>query len=83
MVPSHQAFQLHWMHCLLNCQLPKVEVEATTSVIGKNTTHSMQAGMFWGYVGLVNELALRCKARLRAMESDVPIQCVPLEDWPT
>ena len=57
-------------------KLPKVEVEKTTSVIGKNTTHSMQAGMFWGYVGLVNELALRCKAELRAMESDVPIQCI-------
>ena len=57
-------------------KLPKVEVEKTDSVIGKNTIHSMQAGMFWGYVGLVNELAIRCKRELQDLESNTKIQCV-------
>ena len=41
-------------------KLPKVEVEQTRRVIGKNTIQSMQAGLYWGYVGLVDELARRC-----------------------
>lgn len=57
-------------------KLPKVEVERTDSVIGKNTIHSMQAGMFWGYVGLVNELAIRCKRELQALEPNADIQCI-------
>lgn len=57
-------------------KLPKVEVERTESVIGKNTIHSMQAGMFWGYVGLVNELARRCKAELKAMEPKAEVFCI-------
>ena len=57
-------------------KLPKVEVEKTESVIGKNTIHSMQAGMFWGYVGLVNELASRCKRELQDLEPNAEIQCI-------
>ena len=57
-------------------KLPKVEVEKTASVIGKNTIHSMQAGMFWGYVGLVNELASRCKQELHDLEPNAEIQCI-------
>ncbi|MEL6343936.1 MAG: type III pantothenate kinase [Myxococcota bacterium] len=49
-------------------KLPKVEVERTAQVIGANTVAAMKAGLFWGYVGLVNELARRCKAELRAAE---------------
>ena len=45
-------------------KLPKVEVERTERVIGSNTVAAMQAGMFWGYVGLTNELVRRCKAEL-------------------
>ncbi|MFT4976818.1 MAG: type III pantothenate kinase [Myxococcota bacterium] len=45
-------------------RLPKVEVERTERVIGTNTVEAMQAGMFWGYVGLTDELARRCKAEL-------------------
>lgn len=57
-------------------KLPKVEVERTESVIGKNTVHSMQAGMFWGYVGLVDELARRCKAELQEMEPTKEVVCI-------
>ncbi len=45
-------------------KLPRVELDRTASVIGTNTVQSMQAGLFWGYVGLVDELARRCRAEL-------------------
>lgn len=57
-------------------KLPKVEVERTESVIGKNTVYSMQAGMFWGYVGLVDELARRCKSELKEMEPTKEVVCI-------
>ena len=50
---------------LKTAKLPKVEVYRTEKVIGRNTIQSMQAGMFWGYVGLVNELASRSKKELK------------------
>lgn len=37
-------------------QLPDIPLELPDSVIGKNTVHAMQAGILWGYVGLVNGL---------------------------
>jgi type III pantothenate kinase len=43
-------------------KLPRVPLERPLSAIGTNTVASMQSGLFWGYVGLVNELARRCKA---------------------
>jgi len=45
-------------------KLPKVELDRTSGVIGTNTVASMQAGLFWGYVGLVDELARRSRADL-------------------
>ncbi len=45
-------------------KLPRVQVERPTRVIGTNTVHSMQSGLFWGYVGLVDGIAARCKAEL-------------------
>ena len=57
-------------------KLPKVELEKTDSVIGKNTITSMQTGLYWGYVGLVNELARRCKEELiNSGEADI-VYCV-------
>lgn len=50
-------------------KLPKVEVERTEKVIGSNTITAMKAGLFWGYVGLVDELARRCKAELSELGS--------------
>ena len=43
-----------------------MEVERPRKAIGTNTIASMQSGLFWGYVGLVDELARRCKAELSA-----------------
>lgn len=45
-------------------KLPRVQVERPKRVVGTNTVHSMQSGLFWGYVGLVDGIAARCKAEL-------------------
>jgi type III pantothenate kinase len=42
-------------------KLPRVPLQRPERAIGTNTVASMQSGLFWGYVGLVNELARRCK----------------------
>ena len=34
----------------------------------------MQSGLFWGYVGLVDGLARRCKEELRV--GDLPVRCI-------
>lgn len=44
--------------------LPRVELERPPKAIGTNTIRSMQSGLFWGYVGLVDGLARRCKEEL-------------------
>jgi type III pantothenate kinase len=45
-------------------QLPRIEVSRPASAIGKNTVHAMQAGLYFGYVGLVDALARRCREEL-------------------
>jgi type III pantothenate kinase len=45
-------------------QLPFVELTAPTSAIGKNTTHAIQSGVMFGYVGLVEYLVERIKQEL-------------------
>lgn len=42
-------------------KLPRVELARPKSVIGKNTTHAMQAGMVYGYAGLVQAVVKRMK----------------------
>ena len=37
-------------------QLPEIPLELPNSVIGLHTTHAMQAGILWGYVGITKEL---------------------------
>ncbi len=37
-------------------QLPEIPLELPNSVIGLHTTHAMQAGILWGYVGMAKEL---------------------------
>lgn len=43
-------------------QLPEVPLELPEEVIGKNTTHAIQSGVLWGYVGLVKEMIARIKS---------------------
>jgi type III pantothenate kinase len=46
-------------------KLPRVEIVRPPSVIAKNTVNSMQAGIFFGYVGLVDGIVTRMKAESR------------------
>jgi type III pantothenate kinase len=45
-------------------KLPKVEIRKPPAAIGKNTTHSIQSGLLFGYVGLVEGLVSRFQAEL-------------------
>ena len=45
-------------------QLPRVEVSRPARAIGTNTVQAMQSGLYFGYVGLVDALARRCRAEL-------------------
>jgi type III pantothenate kinase len=45
-------------------KLPRIEVKKPAHVIGTNTVASMQAGLFWGYVDMVEGLVRRMKAEL-------------------
>src|SRR5579885_398919 len=41
--------------------LPRVAVQRTQNVIGKDTVPAMQSGLFWGYIGLIEGLIARIK----------------------
>lgn len=45
-------------------KLHKIDLLPPPDAIGKNTIHAMQAGIFWGYVGLVEGLVARLKQSL-------------------
>lgn len=53
-------------------RLPRVEISQPHQTLGSNTIAAMQSGLFWGYVGLVDGLARRCKAEL----GPGPVPCV-------
>ena len=42
--------------------LPRVAIQRTQSVIGKDTIPAMQSGLFWGYIGLIEGLVARIKS---------------------
>jgi type III pantothenate kinase len=42
-------------------QLPEVPLVMPDSAIGKNTVHAIQAGVLWGYVGMVREMIAQIK----------------------
>jgi type III pantothenate kinase len=41
--------------------LPRVAVQRTQAVIGKDTVPAMQSGLYWGYLGLIEGLVARIK----------------------
>lgn len=45
-------------------KLSKIEIAKPDAVIGKNTISSMQSGVFYGYVGLVESIVERMKAEM-------------------
>ena len=52
-------------------RLPRVDVRKPASVIGRTTVGSMQSGLFYGYVGLVEGIVGRMKRELGS-----PVGCV-------
>ena len=44
-------------------KLPRVEIVKPKEVIGRNTIHSIQAGIFYGYVGLVDGIVQRIQSQ--------------------
>lgn len=54
-------------------KLPRVEIKKPPVVIGRNTVHSMQAGIFFGYVGLVDGIVARMQEALRTEQNDEPV----------
>lgn len=46
-------------------KLPRVDVVKPPQLIAKNTVNSMQAGIFYGYIGLVDEIVTRMKTESR------------------
>ena len=47
-------------------RLPRFEVRKPDRVIGRTTVGSMQSGLFWGYVDMVQGIVGRVKAELSA-----------------
>ena len=45
-------------------QLPEVPLVMPVSAIGKNTVHAIQAGVLWGYVGLVKGLLQQIQSEI-------------------
>ncbi len=46
-------------------KLPRVEIARPKSVVGRSTVESMQSGVFYGYVGLVDGLVRRMQAEMQ------------------
>ncbi|RKD22779.1 pantothenate kinase [Ammoniphilus oxalaticus] len=46
-------------------KLPRIEIAKPSAILGKNTVTSMQAGIFYGIVGQVNEIVVRMKQEVR------------------
>ena len=45
-------------------KLPRVEIIKPKTAIGKNTTSSIQSGLYFGYIGLVESLIIKLKAEM-------------------
>lgn len=56
--PNLSAEALHQAAAML----PRVGLQRTQSVIGKDTVSAMQSGLYWGYLGLIEGLVARIKA---------------------
>jgi type III pantothenate kinase len=52
-------------------KLPRVELARPPKVIGRNTVSSMQAGLLFGYAGMVDALVTRIRA-----EVEWPARCI-------
>lgn len=46
-------------------KLPRVELQKPKGVVGRNTTHAIQSGLIYGYVGLVDGIVVRIQKETR------------------
>jgi len=46
-------------------RLPRVDVRQPPRVIGRNTVHSLQSGLYYGYVGLVEGILTRMRSEMQ------------------
>ncbi|MGK2859279.1 MAG: type III pantothenate kinase [Thermoanaerobaculia bacterium] len=49
-------------------RLPRVEIRRPAHLVGTNTVASMQSGLFWGYIGLVEGIIQRIRGEEPAVE---------------
>jgi len=42
-------------------RLPRIEIKKPEKIVGTNTVESMQSGIFWGYIGLIDGLVVNIK----------------------
>jgi type III pantothenate kinase len=61
-------------------RLPRVEVRKPAGVVGQTTVHAMQAGLFFGYVDMVEGLIRRIVAELERGEDAIVIATGGLAD---
>jgi type III pantothenate kinase len=52
-------------------KLPKIEVRAPKSVIGRNTVEAMRSGLVFGYVGMVEGMVERIKEKVKSKKVKV------------
>ena len=52
-------------------KLPRVEIETPKSVIGKNTTTNLQAGLVFGFAGLVDYIVRKTKKEMKLPDIQV------------
>ena len=45
-------------------KLPRVDIVRPKTAMGKNTSHAIRSGLFWGYIGLIDGLVNRLKDEL-------------------
>jgi type III pantothenate kinase len=45
-------------------KLPRIELQRPKSTIGKNTVHAMQAGILFGYAGLIDAMVARIRLEI-------------------
>ena len=54
-------------------RLPRVELSPPPSVIGKNTVHSIQSGLIYGYIAMVDGITKRMKNELEQGSTQEPL----------
>lgn len=47
-----------------SAKLPRIDIHAPETAIGRNTIDAMRSGIFYGYVSLIEGLIARCRAEL-------------------